>query len=116
MDKRKAGILLACLLGSVLLLYLGGLLGQLLYNYEEWMRQDGMTGGVLMAELKASPLYCIPYAFTASGLKGTLFLLLGTGGVVLYVKLHDKFGSKEYDARNFTRSKSGAYGTAGWSA
>ena len=76
MDKRKAGILLACLLGSVLLLYLGGLLGQLLYNYEEWMRQDGMTGGVLMAELKASPLYCIPYAFTASGLKGTLFLLL----------------------------------------
>ena len=40
MDKRKAGILLACLLGSVLLLYLGGLLGQLLYNYEEWMRQD----------------------------------------------------------------------------
>ena len=114
MDKRKAGILLACLLGSVLLLYLGGLLGQLLYNYEEWMRQDGMTGGVLMAELKASPLYCIPYAFTASGLKGTLFLLLGTGGVVLYVKLHDKFGSKEYDARNFTRSKSGAYGTAGW--
>ena len=50
MDKRKAGILLACLLGSVLLLYLGGLLGQLLYNYEEWMRQDGMTGGVLMAE------------------------------------------------------------------
>ena len=114
MDKRKAGILLACLLGSVLLLYLGGLLGQLLYNYEEWMRQDGMTGGVLMAELKASPLYCIPYAFTASGLKSTLFLLLGTGGVVLYVKLHDKFGSKEYDARNFTRSKSGAYGTAGW--
>lgn len=112
--RRKAGILLACLLGSVLLLYLGGLLGQLLYNYEEWMRQDGMTGGVLMAELKASPLYCIPYAFTASGLKGTLFLLLGTGGVVLYVKLHDKFGSKEYDARNFTRSKSGAYGTAGW--
>lgn len=83
MDKRKAGILLACLLGSVLLLYLGGLLGQLLYNYEEWMRQDGMTGGVLMAELKASPLYCIPYAFTASGLKGTLFLLLGTGGIVL---------------------------------
>lgn len=60
MDKRKAGILLACLLGSVLLLYLGGLLGQLLYNYEEWMRQDGITGGLLMAELKASPLYSYP--------------------------------------------------------
>lgn len=76
MDKRKAGILLACLLGSVLLLYLGGLLGQLLYNYEEWMRQDGMTGGVLMAELKASPLYCIPYAFTASGLRVRSFFCL----------------------------------------
>lgn len=114
MDRRKAGILLACLLGLVLLLYLGGLLDQLLYNYEEWMRQDGMTSGLLMVEISASPLDCISGAFTASGLKGTLFLLLGTGGVVLYVKLHDKFGNKEYDARNFTRSKSGAYGTAGW--
>ena len=95
MDKRKAGILLACLLGSVLLLYLGGLLGPLLYNYEEWMRQDGMTGGLLMVEISASPLDCISGAFTASGLKSTLFLLLGTGGVVLYVKLHDKFGNKE---------------------
>ena len=114
MDRRKAGILLACLLGLVLLLYLGGLLDQLFYNYEEWMRQDGMTGGLLMVEISASPLDCISGAFTASGLKGTLLILLGIGGVVLYVKLHDKFGSKEYDARNFTRSKSGAYGTAGW--
>ena len=114
MDRRKAGILLACLLGLVLLLYLGGLLGQLLYNYEEWMRQDGITGGLLMVEISASPLDCISGAFTASGLKGTLLILLGIGGVILYVKLHDKFGNKEYDARNFTRSKSGAYGTAGW--
>lgn len=70
MDRRKAGILLACLLGLVLLLYLGGLLDQLLYNYEEWMRQDGMTSGLLMVEISASPLDCISGAFTASGLKG----------------------------------------------
>ena len=114
MDKRKAGILLACLLGLVLLLYLGGLLGQLLYNYDEWMRQDGITGGLLMVEISASPLDCVSGAFTASGLKGTLLILLGIGGVILYVKLHDKFVNKEFDARNFTRSKSGAYGTAGW--
>ena len=37
-------MLLALLLGTALLFYLGGLLGQLLHNYEEWMRQGGMTG------------------------------------------------------------------------
>lgn len=114
MNKRKAGILLALLLGTALLFYLGGLLGQLLHNYEEWMRQGGMTGGIPMAEISTNLFYCIQSALTANGLRAILFILLGTGCVVLYIKLHNRFGGKEYDARNFTRSKSGAYGTAGW--
>lgn len=114
MNKRKAGILLALLLGTALLFYLGGLLGQLLHNYEEWMRQGGMTGGIPMAEISTNLFYCIQNALTANGLRAILFILLGTGCVVLYIKLHNRFGGKEYDARNFTRSKSGAYGTAGW--
>ena len=102
MNKRKAGILLALLLGTALLFYLGGLLGQLLHNYEEWMRQGGMTGGIPMAEISTNLFYCIQSALTANGLRAILFILLGTGCVVLYIKLHNRFGGKEYDARNFT--------------
>lgn len=73
-----------------------------------------MTGGIPMAEISTNLFYCIQSALTANGLRAILFILLGTGCVVLYIKLHNRFGGKEYDARNFTRSKSGAYGTAGW--
>lgn len=67
-----------------------------------------------MAEISTNLFYCIQNALTANGLRAILFIFLGTGCVVLYIKLHNRFGGKEYDARNFTRSKSGAYGTAGW--
>ena len=97
MNKRKAGILLALLLGTALLFYLGGLLGQLLYNYEEWMRQGGMTGGIPMAEISTNLFYCIQNALTANGLRAILFIFLGTGCVALYIKLHNRFGGKEYD-------------------
>lgn len=54
-------MLLALLLGTALLFYLGGLLGQLLHNYEEWMRQGGMTGGIPMAEISTNePILLYP--------------------------------------------------------
>ncbi|UKI37083.1 MAG: hypothetical protein L6V93_02350 [Clostridiales bacterium] len=32
----------------------------------------------------------------------------------MYVRFHDKFDGKEIDPRGFAKSKTGAYGTAGW--
>ncbi len=114
MDKRRVGIILACVLGFVMLTYLSGLLGQLLGGYQAWLEQDGMMGGVTMPAINAGPLYCVPNAFSPSGLKATLMLLAGGGGLALYITLSDKFGKGQYDDRNFKYSKEGTYGTAGW--
>ena len=56
----------------------------------------------------------ISFAFSRSGLKGLGFLILAGAGIAAYVKLHDRFSSKDYDPRGFTRSKYGTYGTAAW--
>ena len=47
-------------------------------------------------------------------MKALLVILAVGGAVFAYIKLHDKFDSKEYDPRGFAKSKSGAYGTASW--
>ena len=112
--KRKLGIILAVILGLVGMVYLGGVLGQLLTNYHEWLEADGLTGATTIQAVSWNPLICFPKAFTPNGLKGMFGFLLVIGGVFLYVKLHDRFGGKEYDPRGFTKSKSGIYGTAAW--
>ena len=112
--KRKAAIIAAVILGCAALLYLGGMLGQLLENYAAWMAADGLGGQTEMKPVDWNPLACIPQAFTIGGLKGMLGILLVGGTVVLYVKLHDKFDGKTYDPRGFKTSSSGAYGTASW--
>ena len=112
--KRKAAIIAAVILGCAALLYLGGMLGQLLENYTAWMTTDGFSGQTEMEPVDWNPFMCIPKAFTISGLKGMLGILLLGGAVVLYVRLHDKFDGKNYDPRGFKTSSSGAYGTASW--
>ena len=112
--KRKAAIIVAVILGCAVLLYLGGMLGQLLENYTVWMAADGLSGQAEMEPVDWNPLACIPQAFTIGGLKGMLGVLLAGGAVVLYVQLHDKFDRKTYDPRGFKTSGSGAYGTASW--
>lgn len=112
--KRMAAIIIAAILGCVALLYLGGMLGQLLVNYTAWMQADGLGGQSSMEPVSWNPLVCFPMAFTLQGLKGILGILLAGGGIVAYIKLHDKFSGKEDDPRGFTKSKSGAYGTAAW--
>lgn len=109
-----AAIVIAAILGCAALLYLGGMLGQLLVNYAAWMQADGLSGQSSMEPVSWNPLVCFPMAFTLQGLKGILSILLAGGGIVAYIKLHDKFSGKEDDPRGFTKSKSGAYGTAAW--
>lgn len=112
--KRTAAIIAAVILGCVALLYLGGMLGQLLKNYSIWLASDGINGKSTMEPVSWNPLICFPMAFSPQGLKGMLGILFIGGGIVAYVKLHDKFDGKEADPRGFTKSKSGAYGTASW--
>lgn len=114
MNSRKIGIILAVILGIGVALYLGGLAGQLMAGYDEWMQQDGLTGGATMRPIYLSPIYCIPHAFSGEGLKGTLFILAAAGAITLYVKIHNRFSRGEYDERNFKRSTRGTYGTAAW--
>lgn len=112
-DKiRTAAIILAAILGCTALVYLGGMLSQLLTNYSLWLASDGMSGQTTMKPVSWNPAICFPLAFTVNGIKGMLGLLLIGGGIFAYVKLHDRFDSKEHDPRGFSKSKSGIYGTA----
>lgn len=114
-DKtRKIGIIAAAILGSAALFYLGGMLGHLMENYDAWLNAGGMTGQATLASVDWNPLVCFRFAFSRSGLKGLGFLILAGAGIAAYVKLHDRFSSKDYDPRGFTRSKYGTYGTAAW--
>mgnify|MGYP000080378024 FL=1 len=114
-DKtRKIGIVMAAILGLAALLYLGGLLGQLMENYAAWQSAGGMAGQATIASINWNPAACYRSVFSLSGLKGIGILLLVGGAVTAYVKLHDRFGGKNLDPRGFTLSKDGTYGTASW--
>ena len=113
-NKRTLGIIIAAILGSVALLYLGGMLGQLLTNYEVWQAAGGMSGQARIESVGWNPFECIPGAFSGPGIKSIGLILLVGAGIVVYVKFHDKFSSNDYDPRGFTRSKYGTYGTAAW--
>ena len=111
---RKVGIIIAAILGSFALLYLGGLFAQLMTNYQIWMDSGGMWGGAQIASPDWNPLVCFVNAFSWNGLKGMGLLLAAIAGIFLYVKFHDKFTGEIRDPRGFTISKTGTYGTAGW--
>ena len=112
--SRKAAIVVAAILGGLAMLYLGGLIAQVLTNYQTWMDSGGMWGAAQMAPPDWNPIRCIPSAFTWNGLKGMALFLAAVAAIYLYVKFHDKFSGELHDPRGFTISKSGTYGTAGW--
>ena len=115
LSPRRVAIIIAIVLGFIAVLYLGGLLGQLNDGYQTWLAQDGFgSTAAPMPTPNFSPLYCIPNAFSAGGLKATLIVAVAAGALFLYIKLHGKFGNGEYDERNFKRAKEGTYGTASW--
>ena len=111
---RTAGIIIAVILGMAALFYLGGLVNQLTIGYQKWLADGGMTGKATMGTIYFSPLVCWRSAMTLSGLKCTFFVAALSGGLYLVIRLYNRFGSNDYDPRNFTRSKRGTYGTSGW--
>lgn len=71
MDKRKkAGIMSAVMLGTGGLLYMGGILGQVIANYQAWLGGDGISGEEVIKPPDWNCLVCIRHAFTVNGLKG----------------------------------------------
>ena len=114
--KRITVIIVAVILGLVAMLYLSGMLGQLLSNYAVWNQSGGMGGEATMQRVDWNPAVCFPQAFTPNGLKSLLGIVLIGGAIFGVVKFHDKFDGKERDPRGFAKSKSGAYGTAAWMA
>lgn len=78
------------------------------------MEGGGLTGQTQMPPVEFSPMVCFPQAFTWNGLKGLLGMIVVGAIIFAYVKLNDRFGSKDYDERGFKVVKSGTYGTASW--
>ena len=114
LNSRKAAIAAAIILGAFALLYLGGLLGQMGANYQNWLSNGGMAGSQTIKSPDFSPLYCIPKAFSSEGRKAVLYIVIATVAVFLILKLQNKFSSGEYDDRNYKHAKEGTYGTAAW--
>lgn len=112
--KRSIGIVIIVILGLAALMYLSGLLGQLLANYSIWLESGGISGESSMPPVNWSLIKCLQQSFTPDGFKAMLIILAAGGGIFAYIKLHDKFDGKEYDPRGFVKSKTGAYGTASW--
>ena len=111
---RVIGIAAAVLLGLDALLYLGGILGQLLENYQTWQRAGGMAGQEEIQLPSVNIVACVQAAFTLSGLKTMGILLLAAAAIAVYFKFSDRFGGSGQDPRGFTVSKEGTYGTASW--
>ena len=111
---RIIGIVAAVLLGLAALLYLGGLLGQLLENYSAWQQAGGIAGQAQIRPPSPGVTDCLGAAFTFSGLKAMGILLLIAGAFAAYFKFSDRFGGSGQDPRGFTVSKEGTYGTASW--
>ena len=113
---RTISIIIAVILGLATLLYLGGLVCQLLTEYQVWLASGGMQGQAQIGDIRFGPLSCWRQALTLSGLKYTGLVALIGGSAYAFVRLYDRFGSRDFDDRNFSRSQRGAYGTAGWMA
>ena len=111
---RTIGIIIAAILGLAALLYLGGLVCQLLTEYQIWLASGGMQGDTRIGDIRLEPLFCWRQALTPSGLKYTGLVALIGGSAYTLVRLYDRFGSRDFDDRNFSRSQRGTYGTAGW--
>jgi len=112
--QRRIAIIIAAILGLLVALYLGGLFAQISNHYQYWLSQDGLMNNSIIQAPDFSPLYCIPNAFSASGLQTTLVVIVIIAAALGFIKLNSKFNKGEYDDRNFKRAREGTYGTAKW--
>lgn len=112
--KRTIVIVIVAILGCVCLLYLGGMLAQLMKNYTAWLGSGGLSSETKMEAVTWNFFVSMRHAFTLNGIKSTFGILIVGGAIFAYIKFHDKFDSKDYDPRGFSKSKTGTYGTASW--
>ena len=94
----------------MILLYLGGLIGQMMTNYAAWNEAGGILGQALIQMPNPNPLKCFASAFTVNGVKSIGLILLASAGIFLYIKLSDRFSGGADDPRGFTVSKTGLTG------
>lgn len=111
-SKRTVGIAALGIVTIFAVLYFGGIFGQVFTNYSEWLNGGGLTGGEQIKPVNWNPIVAVPYAFTVNGLKSILLIFIVAGIIFGLYTLYDRFDGKDKDARGFTKSKSGAYGTA----
>ena len=91
MNKRRVAVAVSIILAVTALLYLGGVLGQLLTNYESWLARDGILGQIQMEPVDWNPITCFPAAFSLNGLKGMALITVVVGGLIVYFKLQGRF-------------------------
>ena len=98
MDRRRL-IVIASMPLLLVIVYLGGLFGQINASYRNWMDQGGMSGNAVMDRINLDPFFCFGNAFTPDGLKGVLFVIVVAVAILVLVKLHNRFGSNDFDDR-----------------
>lgn len=112
-DKKRLMIaIVAGVFTLIAVLYFSGVFGQVFTNYTEWLNSDGILGQATIKRVDWNPLVCIPYAFTANGLKSMLLIVVISAIIFGIYTLYDRFGSKDKDPRGFGKIKEGTYGTA----
>lgn len=112
--KKKILIGVFCVLIMNIIVYVSGILGQLVDNYNTWISAGGSLASGTSPELPEFGIaLCYKTAFTANGLKAMAFLLIaGAAGFVYLRYFSERFSSKDYDPRGFKVSQDGTYGTA----
>lgn len=99
------------------LLYAGGYLSQLFYNYKSWTQAGNVPGnGTAPAFPSSAPAACFaaltifPYSIYG------ILLCLAAAGILVFLVMRMGFGSKGIHdrERNLTYSEKGTYGTSGF--
>ena len=112
-DKKRIIIIIVAGVFTILMvLYFGGVFGQVFTNYTEWLNNDGILGQAVIKPVDWNPLVCIPYAFTGNGLKSILLIVIISAIIFGVYSLYNRFENKDRDPRGFGKVKAGTYGTA----
>ncbi len=111
-DRKLIWIGIAILIVTMGTFYLIGIITQLISNYSDWLGNSPESGYI--QPISWRPSSCFGAVFSRTGLIICFILGMATGTGFLIYKLYNRFGNKEYDARGFTKSKYGTYGTASW--
>ena len=111
-NKRTVLIVILGMFTIFAFFYFAGIFGQIFSNYSEWMNGNGMISGETMKPISWNPFVAVPFAFTGNGFKSMLLIIIISGIIFGVYTIYNRFDNKDKDSRGFTKSQSGAYGTA----